>query len=111
MAITSVANLDLNAATHSSGKRLAEVADIVIDNCCDPADAVVDIEGWGPPVGATSTLAVIAITMGIVSELAALLNDRGIQLPTFVSPNDTRFGPDHNIEVFAEYRRRVHRQS
>lgn len=111
VAITSVANLDINAATHSSGKRLAEVADIVIDNCCDPADAVVDIDGWGPPVGATSTLAVIAITMGIVSELAARLNDRGIRLPTFVSPNDTRFGPDHNIEVFAEYRRRVHREA
>ena len=109
VAITSVANLDVNEATHSTGKRLAEVADIVIDNCCDPADAVVDIEGWGPPVGATSTLAVIAITMGIVSELASVLNERGIRLPTFVSPNDTRFGPDHNAEVFAEYRRRVHR--
>jgi uncharacterized phosphosugar-binding protein len=109
VAITSVANLDINPATHSSGKRLAEVADVVIDNCCDPADAVVDIEGWGPPVGATSTLAVIVITMSLVSQLAQELKDRGIVLPTFVSPNDTRFGPDHNVEVFAEYKRRVHR--
>ena len=109
VAITSVANLEVNEATHSSGKRLAEVADIVIDNCCVPADAVVDIDGWGPPVGATSTLAVIAITMALVSELAQALKDRGIVVPTFVSPNDTRFGPDHNAQVFAEYKRRVHR--
>lgn len=109
VAITSVANLEVNVATHSTGKRLAEVADVVIDNCCDPADAVIDIDGWGPPVGATSTLAVIVITMAIVTELAGVLNERGIQLPTFVSPNDTRFGPDHNVEVFAEYKRRVHR--
>jgi len=82
---------------------------VVIDNCCDPADAVIDIDGWGPPVGATSTLAVIVITMSIVSQLAVELNSRGIVLPTFVSPNDTRFGPNHNVEVFAEYKRRVHR--
>lgn len=105
VAVTSVQNLDLNEATHSSGKRLAEVADVVIDNCCLPADAVVDVEGWGPPVGATSTLAVIAITMAMVSELAAQLKERGLTFATFVSPNDTRFGPDHNAQVFAEYRR------
>jgi uncharacterized phosphosugar-binding protein len=109
VAVTSVANLDVNAATHSSGERLAEVADVVIDNCCVPADAVVDIDGWGPPVGATSTLAVIVITMALVSQLAQALKDRDIVLPTFVSPNDTRFGPNHNVEVFAEYKRRVHR--
>ncbi len=109
VAVTSVANLDLNAATHSSGQRLAEVADVVIDNCCDPADAVIDIDGWGPPVGATSTLAVIVITMSLVSQLAQELSDRGLVLPTFVSPNDTRFGPDHNAEVFAEYKRRAQR--
>ena len=105
MAVTSVQNLALNEATHSSGKRLAEVADVVIDNCCVPADAVVDVEGWGPPVGATSTLAVVAITMALVSELAAQLQERGLTFPTFVSPNDTRFGPDHNAQVFEEYRR------
>jgi uncharacterized phosphosugar-binding protein len=105
--VTSVQNLALNVARHSSGKRLAEVADIVIDNCCVPEDAVVEVPGWGPPVGATSTLAAVAITMALVSELAAALAARGITLPTFVSPNDARFGPDHNDGVFAEYRKRT----
>jgi uncharacterized phosphosugar-binding protein len=107
VAVTSVANLDLNPARHSSGKRLAEVADVVIDNCCAPEDAVVDIEGWGPPVGATSTLAAVVITMALVAELAEVLHRRGVVLPTFVSPNDVRFGPDHNAGVFEDYRRRT----
>ncbi len=107
VAITSVQNLDVNKASHSSGKRLAEAVDIVIDNGCEPRDAVVEVEGWGPPVGATSTLAVVLITMALVSEVAARLAQQGITLPTFVSPNDTRFGPDHNANVFAEYKRRT----
>jgi len=107
VAVTSVQNLDVNRASHSSGKRLAEAVDIVIDNGCEPRDAVVEVEGWGPPVGATSTLAVVLITMALVSEVAARLAQRGITLPTFVSPNDTRFSPDHNADVFAEYRRRT----
>ncbi|CAN5850422.1 SIS domain-containing protein [soil metagenome] len=109
VAVTSVANLDVNPARHSSGKRLAEVADVVIDNCCVPEDAVVDIEGWGPPVGATSTLAAVVITMALVAELAQALARRGVVLPTFVSPNDTRFGPDHNAGVFEDYRERTRR--
>lgn len=109
VAVTSVANLAANTARHSSGKRLAEVADVVIDNCCVPGDAVVDIEGWGPPVAATSTLAVVAITMALTAELASALRARGVALPTFVSPNDTRFPPDHNDTVFAEYKRRTMR--
>jgi uncharacterized phosphosugar-binding protein len=109
VAVTSVANLDVNAARHSSGRRLAEVADVVIDNCCVPGDAVVDIDGWGPPVAATSTLAVIAITMALTAELASALQARGVALPTFVSPNDSRFPPNHNDTVFAEYRRRTMR--
>jgi uncharacterized phosphosugar-binding protein len=109
VAVTSVANLDANPARHSSGLRLAEACDIVIDNCCVPGDAVVEVEGWGPPVAATSTVAVIVISMALTAALAAALQQRGVVLPTFVSPNDTRFPADHNDSVFAEYRRRTTR--
>jgi len=88
---------------------LAEACDIVIDNCCVPGDAVIDIEGWGPPVAATSTVAVVVISMALTAALAQALTERGVVLPTFVSPNDTRFPADHNDTVFAEYRRRTTR--
>ncbi len=88
---------------------MAEACDIVIDNCCIPGDAVIEVDGWGPPVAATSTVAVIVISMALTAALAAALQARGVVLPTFVSPNDTRFPATHNDTEFAEYRRRIAR--
>ncbi len=105
VAVTSVANLGANRATHSSGKRLADVADIVIDNCVSPEDAAIPVPGWSGPVAAQSTLAVIAITMALTAELACQLAERGVTLPVFVSPNVRGASPDNNDRVFEEYRK------
>jgi uncharacterized phosphosugar-binding protein len=105
VAVTSVANLAINEPKHSSGKRLADIADIVIDNCVEPIDAMVTIDGWAAPVAAGSTLAVIAISMALTAELAKVLAERGIELPVFVSPNITSVPRDNNEHVFAAYRR------
>ncbi|MDA8203421.1 MAG: SIS domain-containing protein [Chloroflexi bacterium] len=107
VAVTSAANLQLNRATHSSGKRLADVADVVIDNCVDPIDSMVEIDGWPAPVAAGSTLAVIAITMALTAELAAQLSAREITMPVFVSPNITSVPKDNNQQVFEAYRKRT----
>lgn len=109
VAVTSAANLAVNAPKHSSGRRLADVADIVIDNCVEPIDAMVQVEGWPAPVAAGSTLAVVAISMALTAELAKQLAERGIELPVFVSPNITSVPKDNNDRVFAEYRRRTTR--
>lgn len=109
IAVTSVANLAVNPASHPSGKRLAEVADVVIDNCAPPEDAVVRIEGWKAPVAATSTVGVVVVTMALVAELAAKLAGAGIELPTFVSPNDPAFPESHNSDVFEAYREATRR--
>ena len=54
IAVSSLANAALAKATHSSGKKLPDLADIAIDNCVPPEDALVDIGrprkwGRGPP--------------------------------------------------------------
>ena len=107
VAVTSLANLKLNSPSHSSGKRLADVADVVIDNCVGPLDALVTVEGWPAPVAAGSTLSAVAISMALTAELAAQLAERGITLPVFVSPNIASVPRDNNERVFAEYRRRT----
>lgn len=109
VAVTSLANLELNSPSHSSGKRLADVADVVIDNCVDPLDALVTVEGWPAPVAAGSTLSAVAISMALTAELASQLAERGISLPVFVSPNIASVPKDNNEQVFAEYRRRAMR--
>lgn len=101
VAVTSLENARTARATHSSGKKLADLGDVVIDNCCPPQDALVDV--GGVPVAASSTLAVIAISMALVAETAAQLEQRGVKFRAFVSPNVTTVGPDNNRKVFDDY--------
>jgi uncharacterized phosphosugar-binding protein len=103
VAVTSLANHRASAATHSSGKRLADVADIAIDNCVDPEDAAVQIEGRREKVAALSTVAAVTISMALVAEVARELAARDVSFPTFVSPNVPGVDPEHNKWVFQEY--------
>ncbi|MFB3920843.1 MAG: sugar isomerase domain-containing protein [Terriglobia bacterium] len=105
VSVTSLDNAKISRATHSSGKRLADVGDVVIDNCCPPQDSLVEIAGG--PVAASSTLAVIAISMALVAETATRLHARGVKFRAFVSPNVTAVGPDNNQRVFDDYIQRL----
>lgn len=104
VAVTCVANRQLNKPTHSSGKALPDIADIVIDNCCPPEDALVEVPGRRERVGGSSTWAAMAITQAITSETAAELIKVG-ELPQriFVSPNVPGIPPENNGQVFQDY--------
>src|SRR5512146_2806838 len=45
IAVTSVAHAKATISRHSSSKKLYEVADVTIDNCTPPGDAVIDLAG------------------------------------------------------------------
>jgi uncharacterized phosphosugar-binding protein len=62
---------------HSSGKRLYETADVVIDTGAPLGDAAVRIEGLDDPVSAVSTVLVVSVMQAIVAETAALMVTRG----------------------------------
>ncbi|MGA7617339.1 MAG: SIS domain-containing protein [Thermoanaerobaculia bacterium] len=109
VAITSMDNQRSREATHSSGKKLSDLADVVIDNCVPARDALVDVDGWKAPVAAGSTVATTAIAMAIVAEVASELAKRGIILPVFVSPNVKDIPQDNNAKVFAAYEKAVKR--
>lgn len=109
VAITSMDNQKQSKATHSSGRKLSEVADIVIDNCVPAQDALVDIEGWKAPVAAGSTVAFVTIAMAIVAEVASQLARRGITQPVFVSPNVPGIPADNNPKVFEAYEKALRR--
>ena len=105
--VTSLKNHRRAAATHSSGKKLADVADIVIDNCVPPEDALVRVEGVRGKVAAGSTIAAVAIAMALIAEISGILTKRGVQLQIFVSPNVEDSASSRNEEVFEEYARSV----
>jgi uncharacterized phosphosugar-binding protein len=105
VAITSLDNARIAKPAHSSGKKLADLGDVVIDNCCPPQDSLVDVAGM--PVAASSTLAVIAISMALVAETAAELASRNVGFRAFVSPNVASVGPENNHQVFDDYMAKV----
>lgn len=104
IAVTCVANRKINAPKHSSGKALPDIADIVIDNCSPPEDALVAIEGLKAKVAASSTVTSVTISMALLAETTAQLARLGA-LPerVFVSPNVQGIPKSNNEEVFRDY--------
>jgi len=109
VAITSMDNYSKRDATHSSGKKLADVADIVIDNCTPAEDALVQIENWKAPVAAGSTVAFITIAMSIIAQVAANLAGKGLTPPVFVSPNVVGIPADQMNRVYDQYEQKLKR--
>jgi uncharacterized phosphosugar-binding protein len=108
-AITSMDNYRKREASHSSGKKLADVAEYVIDNCIPAEDALVSIQGWKAPVAAGSTVATVTIAMAIVAQVASDLAARGQNPPVFVSPNVPGIAADNNNQVYEAYERSLKR--
>lgn len=104
VAVTSVANRKINQPTHSSGKSLHDIADIVIDNCSPAEDALIGVEGMKGKVAASSTLTSVAISMSLVAETTGELAKLG-KLPerVFVSPNVPDVPKTNNEQVFRDY--------
>jgi uncharacterized phosphosugar-binding protein len=67
------------APAHSSGQKLIDVADVVIDNLCPPGDCVVELEGLEWRTGPTSTVTGAMIVNMIRCETAERLLGRGIK--------------------------------
>lgn len=87
IAITSLAHSQTVKSRHSSGKRLFELADIVIDNCGIPGDAILEVEGLSQKISATSTVTGVVIINTIIAETVERLLLEGITPPIFQSAN------------------------
>ena len=111
VAVTSVAQSTAGTPTHSSGTRLVDHADIVLDLGTPPGDAMVQLEGLATPVGPGSSLAAIALVNEIKVQTAQLLVERGAMPPVLTSPS--LVGADESARLFdaayAEYGERVAR--
>jgi uncharacterized phosphosugar-binding protein len=85
VAVTSVAQSLAADPTHSSGTRLLDHADVVLDLCTPPGDAMVVLDGIATPVGPGSTIAAVALANEIKVQTAALLLERGALPPVLAS--------------------------
>lgn len=77
IAIVSKAHCEQAKAAHSSGKKLIDCADLVIDNQCPPGDCVVELEGLEWRTGPVSTITGAMIINMIRCATAEALLARG----------------------------------
>jgi uncharacterized phosphosugar-binding protein len=73
--------------SHSSGTRVLDHADVVIDLCTPVGDALVRLEGVDTPVGPGSTVAYAAVVNEIKVQTAALLVERDCLPAVITSPS------------------------
>ena len=101
IAITSVA---YSTAAAKGGDRLADLADVVLDNNSPPGDAVLDVPGSELKVGPVSTAIGVAILNAVLAEVATELSSDG-EAPIYLSANMAGAG-DINKKLVAKYRAR-----
>jgi uncharacterized phosphosugar-binding protein len=77
IAIVSLAHCEQSKPAHSSGKKLIDFADIIIDNGCPPGDCVVELDGLDWRTGPTSTVMGAMIINMLRCETAQMLLEKG----------------------------------
>ena len=96
----------ISTSRHSSGKRLFECADLVLDNCGAVGDAAVSIEDFAERTGPTSTAVGAAILNAMVCAAVGEFKRRGVTPPVFVSAN-LEGGDAHNKTVMEQYKDQI----
>jgi len=109
IAVVSVEHCTASSANHSSGKKLTDIADIVIDNCTPGGDALVRIPNLEDPVGPGSTIGAAAVTNALKCSIAEKLTALG--KPPIVLTSSYFIGSEANKQRFDDcyddYRARV----
>lgn len=106
IAITSLAHSQSVSSRHSSGKRLFEIADVVIDNCGAPGDASLEIEGLPGRACPTSGVAGMFIVESMIAQTIENLVRSGVEPPVLLSANVDE-GDAHNKKLYETYFHRI----
>lgn len=111
VAVTSLQHTDATPSRHPSGRKLAEIADVTVDNCSPAGDAATDIEGIPFRVGPVSSIGAIAVVNALKTRTAELLVERGVVPVVLTSPHfvGSEVGEEQLERVYEEYFRRVKR--
>lgn len=108
VAVTCMAMSRAVPSQHSSGKKLFEVADHVLDNNGVTGDAIVPIPGSDVKAGPTSTLSGATLLNLLQMEVIEYLAARNLPLPLLRSQN-TEGAMEKNQELAAKYNARLSR--
>jgi uncharacterized phosphosugar-binding protein len=101
--ITNLAHSKSVTSRHTSGLKLYQLGDVVLDNFGEIGDAALTIEGLNTPVGPTSTAIGTALLQAICVEATAQLLAQGITPEVFASSNSDQ-GASHNEALLEAYK-------
>ena len=87
IAITSLDHARQVGSRHASGKRLFEIADIVLDNGGILGDGALDVPGLDVRMGPTSTIIGVFVLNAVIAEAVATLLARGVAVDVYASAN------------------------
>ena len=107
IAITSVQHSTAMTPRHPGGRKLMEVADVVLDNRAPYGDAALPLPG-GDAFGAVSTITSALLAQLLVEQVIGDLLAAGVTPPIYRSANMIG-GDDHNTELEARYAGRIRR--
>jgi uncharacterized phosphosugar-binding protein len=105
--ITALAYTQGVSSRHASGKKLADICTVVIDNGAPYGDAAVQIEGFAQAVGPLSSVTGCAIANALVAETVARLLAKGYEPPVFMSAN-LDGGDAYNARLLRANAQRIH---
>ncbi|MEV0974558.1 sugar isomerase domain-containing protein [Microtetraspora glauca] len=107
IAITSLQHSSAVSPKHPSGRKLCDLADVVLDNRAPYGDAVLPLPGGGA-VGAVSTITSALLVQLVVAEAVGELLAAGQVPPVYLSANVPE-GDAHNLALEARYAGRIRR--
>ena len=102
VALTSMKHSSGSTSRHSSGKRMFEVADVVIDNRAEKGDAGLMIDGLDLPIGGVSDAVGVAIAQILTTEVVERMVKAGVEPPVFCSSN-VDGGDEKNAHLYETY--------
>lgn len=104
IAISSAEYVAKVTSRHSSGKKLTDIADLIIDNCGPAGDAVVSVEGLPQRIGPTSTISSAFILHAISVEAAARVVAAGGKPEVWGSANSDS---TNNDAIMSRYKGKI----
>lgn len=103
IALTSLQFTNEVTSRHSSGKKLADVSDVVIDIKCDLGDAALSLDGVNAKFCGTSTILGMTVMESIVARTVEISVENGFKPPIYVSSNLDK-GDKINADYIDKYR-------
>lgn len=107
IAVTSLDHTSRVQPKHPSGRRLCEIADVVIDNLAPYGDTTLEI-GEGIGAGAISSITAAFIAQLLTLGVAGTMTERGDTPPMYISAN-VPGGDEHNSVLEDRYAGRIRR--